>query len=298
MGRKNIAWDGISFDIPSEFEVSGIDKSFIQLDNGEHPCAEIRWYDSGKTYKEQNYFRQLAKKIEAASGIKIESSVLPSTWKKPLERFHSTAFYWQSDLSTGRGVMFYCAKTSNVMLIQFIGKGGEQLDSAATMLFESIKFYNTEEYTPWRIYDMEAKLPISYKLDTFEFKPGRFKIGLCNENESISLYRISPADTILKERSLGEFSQEFFEDDIKRLNLSIAELQFDTGSTCMFGQEKKPSAAKLTMSKLSSKRRPFGQIEARYTKQANRIQAVLICSRATIPEDRMQHIFENYTIVR
>ncbi|MBI9110365.1 hypothetical protein [Maridesulfovibrio ferrireducens] len=298
MPKKNIAWDGISFEIPSKFEVSGIDKRFIQLDNGEHPCVEIRWYDSGKTYKQQNYFRQLAKKIEVSSGIKIESSVLPSSWKKPLERFHSTAFYWQSDLSTGRGVMFYCPKSAQVMLIQFIGKGGEQLEDAAISLFSSIKFYNNEEFTPWRIYDMEATLPVAYKLDSFEFKPGRFKIILCSENESISLYRISPADTLLKERSLGDFSKEFFKDDINRLDLSIAELQFDSGATCMFGQDKKPSAAKITMSKLSSKRRPFGQIEARYTKDANRIQAVLICSRTTIPDNRMQNIFENYSIVQ
>ena len=298
MVKKNIAWDGISFEISSKFEVSGIDKKFIQLDNGEHPCIEIRWYNSGKSYKEQNYFRQLAKKIETSSGIKIESSVLPSSWKKPLERFNSTAFYWQSDLSTGRGVMFYCQKSAKVMLIQFIGKAGEELEDAAISIFNSVRFYNTEEFTPWRIYDMEATLPASYKLDSFEFKPGRFKICLCDDTESISLYRISPADTILKERSLGNFSKEFFKKEIAKLNLRIAELEFGEGATCMFGQEKKPSTAKITLSKLSSKQRPFGRIEARYTKDANRIQAVLINSRTSIPESRMQNIFENYSIVR
>lgn len=298
MVKKNIAWDGISFEISSKFEVSGIDKAFIQLDNGEHPCIEIRWYDSGKSYKEQNYFRQLAKKIETSSGIKIEASVLPSSWKKPLDKFNSTAFYWQSDLSTGRGVMFYCQKSAKVMIIQFIGKAGEELEDAAISIFNSIKFYNTEEFTPWQIYDMEAKFPAAYKLDSFEFKPGRFKISLCDGNESITLYRISPANTILQNRSLGDFSKEFFKKDIEKLNLSIAELDFGKGATCMFGQVKKPSAAKITMSRLSSKRRPFGRIEARYTKETNRIQAVLISSRTSIPESRMQSIFENYSIVR
>ena len=86
MDRKNIAWDGISFDVPPVFEVSGIDKRFLQLDNGEQPCIELRWYDAGRTYKEKTYFRQLAKKIESASGLKIESTVLPSSWKSTAEK--------------------------------------------------------------------------------------------------------------------------------------------------------------------------------------------------------------------
>ncbi|CCO24710.1 hypothetical protein [Maridesulfovibrio hydrothermalis] len=298
MDRKHIGWDGISFDTPSNFEVSGIDNKFLQLDDGEQPCIEIRWYDAGKTYKEKTYFRQLAKKVESASGIKIESTVLPASWKKPLKKFHATAFYWQSDLTTGRGVMFYCKDASQVMLIQFIGKCDHCTDDAAVMLFETLKFHNKEKDTLWRIYDMSAMLPTAYKLKSFEFKPGRFTLSLADQTETISLYRVSPADIILKKETLGEFSQRLFKDDIGKLGLSLAELEYETGATCMFGQEKKPSTASLALSKLSSKRRPFAQIEVRYTQESNRILAVMICSRQVIPEDRAKGIFENYEIIQ
>ncbi|NDV27298.1 hypothetical protein [Desulfovibrio sp. JC010] len=298
MDRKNIAWDGISFDVPPEFEVSGIDKRFLQLDNGEHPCIELRWYDAGRTYKEKTYFRQLAKKIESASGLKIESTVLPASWKNPLKKYNTTAFYWQSDLATGRGVMFYCKKAGKVMLVQFIGKNDEQIDSAAVMLFESLKFSNPDGDQCWRIYDMKATMPGSMEIESFEFKPGRFSITLSDQTDTVSLYRFSPADVILKDCTLGEFSKKLFDEDIKKMGLSIAELEYGEGSTCMFGQEKGPSTAALALSKLSPKRRPYGQVEIRYTQESNRILAVMVKSRQHIPEDRAKNIFKQYEIVQ
>ncbi|MDC7217548.1 MAG: hypothetical protein PQJ28_00850 [Spirochaetales bacterium] len=298
MDFKNIAWDGISFEVPSNFEVSGIDKRFLQLDNGEYPCIELRWYDAGRTYKEKTYFRQLAKKIESASGLKIESTVLPASWKAPLKRYDTTAFYWQSDLATGRGVMFYCKKAAKVMLIQFIGKCDNQIDNAAVKLFGSLQFHDSETERLWQIYDMKAALPGSMELESFEFKPGRFNISLTDQTDTIELFRFSPADVILKDRNLGDFSRELFKEDIKALGLSIAELEYDKGSTCMFGQEKNPSTAKLALAKLNSKRRPYGQIEIRYTQESNRILAVMVKSRQQIPEDKAKNIFKNYEIIQ
>lgn len=296
MDFKNIAWDGISFDAPSNFEVSGIDKRFLQLDNGEQPCIELRWYDAGRTYKEKTYFRQLAKKIESASGLKIESTVLPASWKASLKKYDTTAFYWQSDLATGRGVMFYCKNSSKVMLIQFIGKCDEQIDNAAVTIFKSLKFSNPAADQLWCIYDMKATVPGTMALESFEFKPGRFNISLTDQTETIDLYRFSPADVILKDCTLGEFSRELFKEEIKTLGLSRAELEYEKGSTCMYGQEKGPSAAKLVLSKFSSKSRPYGQIEIRYTEESNRILAVMVRSRRKIDEDRAKNIFKKYEI--
>ncbi|WP_320007957.1 hypothetical protein [Maridesulfovibrio sp.] len=298
MDRKNIAWDGISFSVPHKFEVSGIDKRFLQLDNGEYPCIELRWYDAGRTYKEKTYFRQLAKKIESSSGLKIESTVLPSSWKAPLKKYNTTAFYWQSDLATGRGVMFYCTKSSKVMLVQFIGKNDEEIDEAAVLIFDTLKFGNSSESKSWQIYDMKATLPGSMELESFEFKPGRFNITVADQTETIGLYRFSPADIILKEQTLGEFSRDLFIEEIRKLGLSIAELEYGKGSTCMFGQAKGPSAATLALSKISSKRRPYGQIEIRYTQESNRILAVMVKSRQELPEDRAKNIFKQYEIIQ
>lgn len=226
MDFKNIAWDGISFDAPSNFEVSGIDKRFLQLDNGEQPCIELRWYDAGRTYKEKTYFRQLAKKIESASGLKIESTVLPASWKASLKKYDTTAFYWQSDLATGRGVMFYCKNSSKVMLIQFIGKCDEQIDNAAVTIFKSLKFSNPAADQLWCIYDMKATVPGTMALESFEFKPGRFNISLTDQTETIDLYRFSPADVILKDCTLGEFLENSLKkrsklSDSPELNLNM-----------------------------------------------------------------------------
>ena len=298
MDRKNISWDGITFDVPHKFEVSGIDKRFLQLDNGEQPCIELRWYNAGRTYKEKTYFRQLAKKIESSSGLKIESTVLPSSWRSPLKKYNTTAFYWQSDLATGRGVMFYCNKSSKVMLVQFIGKNDEETDEAAVLIFNTLRFNNPEADQCWQIYDMKATLPGSMELESFEFKPGRFNITLADQTETIGLYRFSPADMILKKQTLGEFSQELFAEEIRQMGLSIAELEYGKGSTCMFGQAKGPSTTALALSKLSSKRRPYGQIEIRYTQESNRILAVIVKSRQEIPEDRAKNIFKQYEIIQ
>ena len=184
------------------------------------------------------------------------------------------------------------------MLVQFIGKNDDQIDNAAVMLFESLKFSNPDEDQLWRIYDMKATLPGSMAIESFEFKPGRFNITLSDQTETIGLYRFSPADIILKENTLGEFSRKLFGEDIKKLGLSIAELEYGEGSTCMFGQEKGPSTTTLALAKLSPKRRPYGQIEIRYTQESNRILAVMIKSRQHIAEDRAKNIFKKYEIIQ
>ncbi len=142
--------------------------------------------------------------------------------ERTAKKYNTTAFYWQSDLATGRGVMFYCKDSAKVMLIQFIGKCDEQIDHAAVTLFNSLNFNNPETEQLWCIYDMKATLPGSMALESFEFKPGRFNICLTDQTETIDLYRFSPADVILKDCTLREFSKELFEDDIKKLGLSIA----------------------------------------------------------------------------
>lgn len=297
MEYKTIAWDGISFEVPAIHEISGIDKKFIQLDDGNRPCIEIRWYKTESTYKEKNFFRQLTKKIENASGVKIESTVMPANWKKPLNKFEPTAFYWKSDFTMGHGVMFHSPKDSQVALIQFIGNDGEKLDNAAVKIFETFSFHNKESNTPWQVYDMSALLPSNLTLDSFEFKPGRFNITVCDDQETIALFRFSPAETILKEKSLGEFAQEIFKKEIKSLGLSIAQFEFETGSTSLFGQDKEPSAAAKTLSKLSSKKRPFGKIEVRHLTNSSRIIAVLVKSRQPIDANKTKLIFENYEII-
>lgn len=297
MTYKMIAWDGVSFEVPATFEISGIDKKYLQLDDGDKPCIELRWFDAGSSYKEKNFFRQLTKKVESSSGVKIESTVMPSGWKKALEKYEPTAFYWQSDLSMGRGVMFHCPRTSQVALAQFFGKDGEKLDKAAVKLFETFAFHCKDNSIPWKVYDMNASLPGSFKLDFFEFKPGKFNITVSDEQETIGLYRFSPADTILEQKSLGEFAREMFKAQIKSLNLSIAEFQFESGSTCIFGQDREPSGAAKALSKISSRKRPFGRIEIRYENSSSRILAVFIKSRLPIPADKTQSVFENYGIV-
>ncbi|WP_027179491.1 hypothetical protein [Maridesulfovibrio bastinii] len=297
MEYKKIAWDGISFNVPVAHEVSGIDKKFIQLDDGDKPCIEIRWYKTDNKYNEKNFFRQLTKKVENASGVKIESTVMPASWKEPLSQYDPTAFYWKSDLTMGHGVMFNCPEASQVALIQFIGNDGEKLNTAALSIFESFKFHNDEEKTPWCIYDISALLPGNLNLDSYEFKPGRFNITVKDDLDTISLYRFSPAETILKNKSLGDFARDAFKNEIKSLGLSVAEFEFDSGSTSIFGQDKEPSTTAKTLSKISSRKRPFGRIEIRYLKNSSRITAVLVKSRKPLPADITQNIFENYGII-
>lgn len=297
MEYKNIAWDGISFDVPAVHEISAIDKNFIQLDDGDKPCIELRWYKIESSYKEKNFFRQLTKKVENASGVKIESTVMPAEWKELLEKYEPTAFYWKSDLTMGHGVMFHCAEASRVALIQFIGNDGKKLNTAANSIFKTFTFHNKNDVTPWNIYDMSVQLPSNLELESYEFIPGKFNITVSDDHETISLYRFSPAETILKEKTLGEFAKDFFKKEIKSLGLSIAEFEFDKGSTSIFGQDKEPSKTAQTLSRLSSKKRPFGRIEIRYNKNSSRIKAVLVKSRKPLEADKTQAIFKNYGII-
>ncbi len=85
MDSKTIGWDGISFDIPSKFEVSGIDKRFLQLDNGEQPCIEIRWYEAGKTYKEKHTSVNLLKKLNHLQVLKLNPQSCLVHGKNPLQ---------------------------------------------------------------------------------------------------------------------------------------------------------------------------------------------------------------------
>ena len=204
---KQVAWNGISLDVPQTWEIAEIGVRHLILEDDSGPAMEVKW----GPVKGKFSHRAHLKRIGAFQTQKLKKTVkewtLTPQWEDALSGFQTSGFSWHTDTKTGRGVILYCPVCRKAALIQFLQSRATFSEQIPLMVLKTFQDHRDDDQVAWSVFDIRAMMPAVYQLVSHRFEPGNFELAFERGSQKIFLYRWAPASVILSDQDLMQFAE-------------------------------------------------------------------------------------------
>ena len=198
---RRIAWDGVSFQVPRNWELSGYafrrGATRITLEDDYSLRLEAEWTRTRRFPELETVKRRYQKTALAFADHALTSSTLdslPTGW---------TAFLYDMPENRKLLVMLVVASAAGALVFLQLHFGPEDKETPrelATILSQSLAVHQ-QGLVPWTVYDVDLELPAEFRLASTAFQAGKkeflFQYGL----RKLRLWQFSFADMILREQS-------------------------------------------------------------------------------------------------
>ena len=206
MDWKDIAWNGIRFESPRDWELGMIGPRYLMLEYRFEPVLEIKWGRVKGRFSARTYLSRLTTHTEDQRELSARECSLPDGWKKSLDAFEATGFSWQGKSFAGKGVILYCPVCRHATLIQFYFKTPMKTESWQEHLLASFQDHRSDNQVEWKVFDIRASIPSEFKLRYHRFESGKYEMTFASDGQKITLYRYGPASILLKKEDLSRFT--------------------------------------------------------------------------------------------
>ena len=214
-------WQGLSANVPSEWELVGIPKhhdpeeGYLRLDDSVQPRLELKWkahsqrkFDIDKTLDE--YLSSIKKTYAKANGaIEIRRDQVLIPYSGPHAAFHENRevifFSWQGEFKAF-GLIWRCELCRRVLMAQVIGARGEGgLRQTALDVFHSLQDHPEGETSLWTAYGLEMEIPRRFRLDKLQLLNGYILFAFTDGSQRLVVERYGLAHQLLTGRTMEEW---------------------------------------------------------------------------------------------
>jgi hypothetical protein len=203
---KQVAWNGVRFKTPAEWEIAQIGSRHLILENETGPVMEVKWGPVRGTFSHKAHLKRLAALHSRSVKSRIAEWYLPPHWQAALSNFETSGFLWQGEAAIGRGAILFCPACRNAALIQFFRYNSSQREKVLSAVLKSYCDHRQDGRMLWSIFDIRVTLPETLKLINFRFDAGKFELRFSHGRQSIYLHRWAPAAALLGGADLIAFA--------------------------------------------------------------------------------------------
>lgn len=207
---KEVAWNGISFQAPIDWEIGRIGTHYLVLEDEFGPVLEIKWRRIKGKFVHQDQFRRLSAGQKNKLGKTIRQIPVPSGWKQEVDRFDSLSFSWQGETIGGIGLILFCQNCRTSTLMQFFQKKTHINNQITRKILASFRDHSQDDQMAWAVFDITAKIPGKFRLTRHRFDAGAFELAFSRGKNKITLYRRGPASIFLREQDLLQHASQMF----------------------------------------------------------------------------------------
>lgn len=204
---KEIAWYGVCFKIPADWQLSQIGIRYLLIEDADGPAMEIKWTPVKGKFSHRTHLKRLASLQKKQVRKSIRPEPLSAEWEAALSDFEASEFSWESESTTGRGVILFCATCRNASLIQFFHKNPPPNNPVASNVLNSFRDHRSDARILWSAYDIRALVPETFELKHHRFEAGRYELDFADRGQHIILYRWAPASILLSKQDLLQFAR-------------------------------------------------------------------------------------------
>ena len=203
---KEIAWYGVRFKIPADWQLCQIGNRYLLIEDESGPAMEIKWAPVKGKFSHQAHIKRLTsvQKKQVRKSLKPQS--LSTEWEAALNRFEVNEFSWESSSSRGQGATLFCPTCRNASLIQFFHKDASSKRDTANIL-NSFRDHRKDDQILWAVYDIRALVPRTFELKHHRFEAGRYELDFADRRQHVILYRWAPASVLLSKQDLLGFAR-------------------------------------------------------------------------------------------
>jgi hypothetical protein len=203
---KQVAWNGVRFKTPAEWEIAQIGSRHLILENETGPVMEVKWGPVRGTFSHKAHLKRLAALHSRSVKSRIAEWFLPPYWQAALSDFETSGFLWQGEAAIGRGAILFCPACRNATLIQFFRYNSSEREKVLSVVLKSYCDHRQDGLMLWSVFDIRVTLPETLKLMNFRFDAGKFELGFAHGRQSTYLHRWAPAAALLGGGDLIEFA--------------------------------------------------------------------------------------------
>jgi hypothetical protein len=220
---KEVAWNGIRFLIPSDWEMGRIGSRHLVFEDEAGPVMEAKWGLVKGAFSHQTHLRRLGALHCRKLSDGIQEWPLPVHWRKALAQFQATGFQWLGEADSGRGVILYCPACRKAAILQFLRQNEPTSEQRCLDILASYRDHRPDGHIFWSIFDIQVTLPDGLQLVKYTFDAGKFALEFDDGRQKVRLYRWAPAAALLSGRDLIQFAKtipEFAEAEPHPLTLN------------------------------------------------------------------------------
>ncbi|MEJ2429954.1 MAG: hypothetical protein P8075_13720 [Deltaproteobacteria bacterium] len=294
-GWKTVAWNGISMQVPSQWEVSSLAKSYLQMEDGVGPVLELKWQQVRGVFSHQDHLKKLARHSRSVAGLSFRQISLPEEWRQALRHFEAKCFEWQGGEINGKGVVLYCPASQQASLLQFYQQ--RDLGDSEVHLTVLDSFRDPCEWehamVRWSLFGLKALIPKSLELVRYRFQPGHYQLEFKDGRGWVDLKRWGPADLLLRESDL----LHWFEKSCKELDwCRFTGIREDNhqGRPALYGKSRGSESPAARLWARVSRKFPNVWIRIWHLSSRNQILGVVARSFEPLDEHLLEKICRSY----
>lgn len=203
---KTIAWNGVRFAVPDDWEPSRIEGRHLLFASDTGPVMEVKWGTVKGRFSRQRQLRKLSRRV-GRNPSAFRERPLSGGWCSSPAGFETAGFQWEAESERSRGVLLYCATCRTASLIQFFDRPATaSVEDIVTRVLGSFRDHRFDGRIAWALYDICAFLPDHFALERHRFEAGRFVLEFKGPRRRLALYRWAPAEVLLQNQGLSAFA--------------------------------------------------------------------------------------------
>ena len=199
---QEIAWQGIEFEVPLDWNPSVIDgderRGYLKIDDLEKTRIEVRWQYARSMPSIEMIVRRLVQRSKGR--IKKEFPLSKMNWPLKLGQY----LQWDNEVSI-HCIIAYSEATHRVLMVQVIFDKGRSSPQISEHIFSSFIDSAKSFRWKWSIYGLKTELPSDFRLKDFSLKAGHIRLDFRKTALMLIVERRSFADIILKKDTLTDW---------------------------------------------------------------------------------------------
>jgi len=176
-----IVWNGLGLTTPPGWEPVAIERDGLTLAIGGAPVCELKWNCVVGSFSFDRHLKRLTRGNKGAALHGVEDGETPPAWAAALESladsgFRARSFIWRSGQGRGIGAALHTPGTGLAVLVQFF-IGAESGETVAAEVLSTLRDYTAGQTAPWAMFGLSGRIPSTFVLDTFSFRPGHYRVA-------------------------------------------------------------------------------------------------------------------------
>lgn len=203
MRLQEIAWDGVTFQLPAAWQATAIRNSYLFFEQDGQPVFEMKWEQTHGRFSPERILRKLHNALQKSDTV-VSAWDIPPELQDHARKYSISGFEYHHDQLASLGLLLFCPTCKRATMFRFYRTHSQDMHILDTIL-QSFSDHDESLSKTWAMYDIRALLPAQAELQSHEFMAGRYTLSFEYNGSTITLYRFKPAAILLQNKNLEEF---------------------------------------------------------------------------------------------
>ncbi len=206
--NKNIAWNGISLDLPMAWDFVNLGYDHLLMGENNEPVFEISWTRKPLRGSLETQMERFSSRVQKRLGITVHPLSAPLTWAKSDLKMTIAGFSWESVSSRGKGLLISCNSCQRISMLRFFAHSKTITDSLMESVVRSYHDSCGRKGIDWKLFGLNLSTPEGFRLLNYSFRPGSFMMAFKAKGQGLTVYSWGPASFLLLKDELEDFARK------------------------------------------------------------------------------------------